>query len=138
MALKKTCRCGKIIDYYQTRCEGCTKALKQNKQRRNKQYDRHQRDKEGQKFYTSKEWQKVREIVKQRDKGLCKLCFSNKKITYADMVHHIEERTENKEKQLDVNNLICLCNSCHNYVHGEYNNGNKKKMQERLKELIKG
>ncbi|WIF94304.1 HNH endonuclease [Caminicella sporogenes] len=140
MALKKLCnRCQKnIIDMSQKYCSECEKIVEDERKERYKRYNQSRTDVKEQKFYQSKEWKHVREIVKSRDKGLCLLCLSEKKINYCDTVHHIEELKVNWNKRLDLDNLICLCESCHQYVHRQYSisEKEKKEMQGKLKKLI--
>ena len=94
-------------------------------------YDKHQRDKEAKRFYNSAAWKKCRELVLKRDNYLCVECLKAKKISPADMVHHIEELKDQPSKALDEDNLVSLCNPCHNQEHGlvkkkENELGNKK------------
>lgn len=131
MALKKLCRCGKTIDYYDSYCEKCKKEMDQEKKNQIKYYDTHHRDKESQTFYNSKPWKIAREIVRRRDSGLCIVCRDNKEIVSSDVVHHIVPLKEDRDKGLDINNLICLCDSCHNIIHREIDKGidDKDKMR---------
>lgn len=56
----------------------------------------------------SGKWPKVRrEFVEQNP--CCSACGSVKMLN----VHHIEPYSDNPERELDKNNLICLCFSCH-------------------------
>ncbi|MFD0951353.1 HNH endonuclease [Virgibacillus natechei] len=82
-----------------------------------KQYDRYERNQESRKFYQSSNWKKVRDYIKARDDGLCQWCLKDKKITKADVVHHIIELTEDMSKALEPSNLECVCHSCHNEHH---------------------
>jgi len=91
-------------------CDECTKKYGSLEKERYRRYRANRSDKEYQIFYTSKEWKKVRETIKQRDNGLCLLCwFKNKLFINLDLVHHIEELKENWNKRLKEDNLICLC-----------------------------
>ena len=67
----------------------------------------------------------TREQVKEQFKGKCALCGGR-----GIQQHHIEYRSENKDKIDDVDNLILLCVECHAKVHS-----NKKKWQPILKEI---
>lgn len=105
-----------------------------------KRYNRTRMDKESQSFYNSKQWKKIRERVKRRDNGLCLYCLLVKNvITTGDLVHHIVEEKQDKSLRLEEDNLIMLCNSCHAYIHGQYerNDITKTKMQDKLKKLVK-
>jgi 5-methylcytosine-specific restriction protein A len=88
---------------------------------RHQDYDesiRNKRDKKYKDFYHSTEWIKTRMVVLIRDNGLCQHCLKKEHITKADMVHHIVEVKVDWNKRLELSNLISLCNSCHNKVHG--------------------
>lgn len=129
MALKKMCaKCQTIIDYGNTYCDRCSKS-------KYKDYNQNKRDKESQKFYNSLAWKSIVKVVRLRDKGLCLNCLSNNKISYYDVVHHIEELKENRDKGLDIDNLICLCHSCHAKIHADYK-VDKVEVQNKLKDIV--
>ena len=69
----------------------------------------------------------TREQVKEQYKGKCALCGKP-----GTQQHHIEYRSENKEKIDDADNLVLLCVECHQKVHS-----NKKHWQPILKKLKK-
>ncbi|SHH06089.1 HNH endonuclease [Tepidibacter thalassicus] len=123
MALKKTCACGKIIDYNQKYCKECEKKYEQERRESNKQYDRHVRYSKDNikysKFYHSAEWVKVRQVAIVRDHALCQDCLKENRITPYDTVHHIVPIKQDWDKRLDVDNLVCLCESCHQKRHKE-------------------
>ena len=68
-------------------------------------------------FYKSKAWQRVRDKVWRRDKGLCQWCLWKGIIREGVEVHHIIELTPenitNAEISLNPDNLILLCRDCH-------------------------
>jgi 5-methylcytosine-specific restriction protein A len=139
MAIKKLCsRCNKIIDYGNTYCDKCQEIADRNKKDSVKYYNTNVRDKESQSFYNSKAWKNIVKVVKSRQHGLCLMCLESNSISYYNVIHHIVELKEDKDKALDINNLICLCSSCHAKIHGEYNKSidTKKVMQNKLKQLI--
>ena len=139
MALKKLCsKCGKVIDYKMSRCLECEAKYQQQKKIDYKYYDDNLRDKKTQAFYNSVEWKQVKKTVHIRDKGLCTMCLSDNKISYAEVVHHIEPLKENYDKRLSTDNLICLCNKHHAQVHAVYdgNKLNKANLQRKLTDLI--
>ncbi|KHO32074.1 hypothetical protein OR62_13755, partial [Clostridium tetani] len=87
MALKKMCpKCGCLISMAEKICEKCIGKYLEEKKESNKLYDRRYRDKRSTEFYHSKPWLIVREQIRERDNGLCKLCLRNKKIRSMDMV----------------------------------------------------
>ena len=139
MALKKLCsKCGKVIDYKMSRCLDCEAKYQKQKKIDYKYYDNNLRDKKSQSFYNSPEWKRIKQAVHIRDKGLCTMCLSENKISYAEVVHHIEPLKENYDKRISTDNLICLCNKHHAYVHAVYgsNNLNKANLQRKLVEMI--
>ncbi|WP_286680113.1 HNH endonuclease signature motif containing protein [Tepidanaerobacter sp. EBM-49] len=119
--LRKTCpRCGAIIEMAQTYCEQCQQEADKQKQERQIRYDteiRYKRDKKYHDFYNSLEWEKVRQAAVARDHALCQDCLKQHRIKPYDTVHHIEPIKDNWGKRLDLNNLICLCESCHQERH---------------------
>lgn len=137
MALKKLCICGKVIDTNIRYCDSCQKLKNKQKKQQHKEYDIKRKDSKEWKFYKSKEWDLLRQLVKQRDNGLCKLCLDSGLIKMYDVTHHIEPIMDNWHRRLDINNCICLCDSCHEKVHSMYENEkNKNKIQTKLFSLI--
>lgn len=139
MALKKLCaKCGKIVDYGNRYCDRCQVIADKMKKDQSKNYNRNNRDKESQSFYNSSAWKAIVSVVKARDKGLCLYCLSKNKLSYYNVIHHIEELKDNKDKSLDIDNLISLCHSCHAKIHVEYKTKNKFELQNKLRELVGG
>jgi len=68
-------------------------------------------------FYHSERWRTLRSKALLRDKYLCIDCKRYGKKVPAKVVHHIKERADYPEHQYDINNLECLCDSCHNKKH---------------------
>lgn len=58
-----------------------------------------------------KMWQKA---VKEAGKNICRKCGGFFPIIHS---HHIKPRSRFPELKHDVSNGICLCNSCHSWVH---------------------
>lgn len=136
MALKKLCRCGKLIDYSQRYCNDCKPKAKQEKAERHKYYDTYKRDKRAAAFYNSTEWEKTRDYVIAKYKGLDLYAFFiDKKIVCADTVHHVEELKENWDRRLDITNLIPLSSANHTKIHEMYKK-DKKNTQEMLVALL--
>jgi 5-methylcytosine-specific restriction enzyme A len=101
----------------------------------NRFYDKYKRDRESKKFYKSKAWQHCRQRVLVRDNHLCQTCLKNGKLTAADMVHHIEELKDKPDLALKEDNLISLCNSCHNKEHPDksYKGKHTKKSKRKIR-----
>lgn len=108
MAMLKLCRCGKCIPIGDSSCSECS-----NQGDRHKIYDKHQRDKKSAKFYSSGQWQRVREQVMIRDKGLCVHCLADKSINKADVVDHIVPIKQQWSLRLSMSNCQALCNHHH-------------------------
>jgi len=138
--LKKTCTCGKIIDYSQQRCDECELKHEQYKAQRYKHYDKNIRSKDTAVFYNSTEWEKTRTEVLRIYKGLDLWeYYINKKIVYADTAHHIIELKDDWSKRLDISNLFPLSSNKpgnHSMVHKLYKK-DKQGTQKLLFELIK-
>jgi 5-methylcytosine-specific restriction enzyme A len=96
-------------------------------------YDKYKRDPESRRFYKSKAWEKCRETIMERDNYLCQKCLKRKKITPADMVHHIKELKDYPELALNEDNLISLCNPCHNEEHPDKGKKKPKKRNSKIK-----
>ena len=73
-------------------------------------------------FYKSQEWQRCREYVWQRDRGLCVDCLKRGRVTPAEEVHHVIEITPENITDpaitLNPENLVSLCRECHRRRHG--------------------
>lgn len=139
MKLKKKCKCGKIIDQSVSMCDECKKKKIESKKKSNRVYNSQNRDKEKDKFYKSKEWKAKRKEILDKYKGLDIYDYIvNEKITYANVVHHIEELGEAKCLALDNNNLIPLTDKNHKRIHKFYNENKEKKliMQIELKKIL--
>ncbi|WBL53610.1 HNH endonuclease [Bacillus phage yong1] len=91
---------------------------KTQQQEETKHYNKHSRNKTITSFYKSTDWKRTRQLGLIRDNYLCQHCLKDHCFTPADMVHHIVEVKEDWSKRLDLDNLVSLCNACHNKVHG--------------------
>ncbi len=137
MSLKKTCTCGKIIDYSQQCCDECKVKYEQYKAQRYKHYDKNIRSKDTTAFYNSTEWEKARAEALRKYKGLDLWeYYINKKIVYADTAHHIIELKDDWSRRLDISNLFPLSSSNHSMIHKLYKK-DKQGTQKLLFELIK-
>ena len=70
-------------------------------------------------FYLSPEWKSKREYILQRDGYMCRECKRYGRAKEATTVHHIKHLDEYPELALDDDNLISLCDACHNKAHPE-------------------
>lgn len=134
--MKKPCPgCKRVLISVSNKyCESCSIKYDARTKRRHKQYSKGRTDTKEQGFYNSSSWRRIKERVKFKDGGACLLCKE-----FMDRVHHIEELKEAYDKRLDEDNLISLCESCHQKVHKQYKKSQKDKenMQNELKKLIK-
>lgn len=117
--LKKICRCGKVIPYNNKSCDECKAKIELERKQSIKYYKKttYERDNKYNKFYKSKEWNSVRQLVIVRDHALCKDCLDKNTITPYNTVHHVVPIKEDWSRRLDIANLICLCESCHQIRH---------------------
>jgi hypothetical protein len=77
---------------------------------------------ERQSFYMSQEWKEACSKVWMRDKAICQRCGMEK----SDMpfhIHHIKS-FQDKDLRADINNLVLLCEACHQWVHSKGNKNN--------------
>jgi len=79
---------------------------------------------------TSVKYKKWRITIYERDNYTCQKCSQ---IGYELNVHHIDNFAINKEKRLDIDNGITLCNGCHRKLHNIYGD---KTIRENLKEFL--
>lgn len=124
MALKKTCTCGKLIDYALPRCSECQARREQERADRYKHYDKHIRNKEAADFYNSGDWEVVRMDAMYKCKGLDLYeYYINHQIVYADTVHHIIELSDDWDRRLDIKNLFPFAQKVqgnHSMIHKLY------------------
>lgn len=84
------------------------------------------------------EYREWRRNVFQRDKYICQCCgahnYKGNKCSIKLNAHHIYNFKDNKEKALDINNGITLCENCHIKFHSLYGKKNNTPLQ--LKEFI--
>ena len=61
-------------------------------------------------------WQKAR-LAYLRQHPICERCEVDGRVTAATLVHHIVELKDGGAR-LDHDNLMALCNDCHEQIHG--------------------
>lgn len=91
-------------------------------------------------FYLSKPWRKIREAALCRDNYLCQICLKKRgRIRTAVIVHHIKPLETHPDLGLTLDNLLSLCNACHNRVHGsDHAAGGARLTTGRRARIIKG
>ena len=72
-------------------------------------------------FYKTNRWHKKREVILKRDNYLCKECSRYNKTTLADTVHHIYPMQQYPKLRMVNDNLVSLCNKCHETMHDRTN-----------------
>jgi len=95
-------------------------------------YDKYKRNQDAKRFYNGVDWLKARKLALIRDSHLCQECLKNKKITAAEMVHHTKTLEDYPELAYDLDNLVSLCNACHNKEHPEKGGGKKKRISAKV------
>ncbi len=70
-------------------------------------------------FYKSKAWRSKREYILKRDGYQCQECRKYGKNTEAKIVHHVIELEDDWTQRLKNNNLVSVCDACHNKIHPE-------------------
>ena len=89
-------------------------------------------------FYHSAAWKHIRAVALMRDGGMCQDCMDRMRAgigimpNRAVMVHHIIPRSERPDLELDMDNLISLCLSCHEERHPERRSKKKRKTLEKI------
>jgi len=78
---------------------------------------------ERQSFYVSKEWKTACSKVWKRDNATCRRCRMKRNSDMPFHIHHIKS-FKNMETRADIDNLILLCEACHQWVHSKGNKNN--------------
>ena len=69
--------------------------------------------------YKSKKWKAKTKAIKKRDGYKCVWCARYGRNRPAVVVHHIKHVDEYPELAFDGDNLVSLCQACHNKAHPE-------------------
>ena len=78
-------------------------------------------------FYVTKAWKQIRLERLAKDNHLCRRCKKRGLLIPATMVHHIRPLEDYPELGLELDNLISLCNTCHEQVEKRGQKYKKKK-----------
>ncbi|QFR25155.1 HNH endonuclease [Schleiferilactobacillus harbinensis] len=65
------------------------------------------------KFYKTPQWKHLRQLVLDRDYGLCQYCKANGKITPANTVDHVVPIEIDQGLATIAGNLATICTDCH-------------------------
>ena len=68
-------------------------------------------------FYKQNKWKDKRKSILRRDEYLCRECKRYGRSRTAQTVHHINPLEDYPELALVSDNLLSLCNSCHDTMH---------------------
>lgn len=94
--------------------------------------------KKRQEVYQSSLWQRMR-LAQLQKEPLCQICLLEDRVTLATEVHHahsfLEAQDEVEKDQLayDSNNLISVCDSCHQRCHHKDLKGTKSLEEIKLR-----
>lgn len=69
--------------------------------------------------YNGRRWKRLSERVKRRDGYRCVWCRRYGRNVAAAVVHHIKPAGEYPELAYRADNLVSLCQACHNKAHPE-------------------
>ena len=124
MLLKSCPRCGVLIQYGGTYCQGCRVVVEEEREKRrqesikrsNKKYNK-TRDPKYTKFYNSRDWRTLSQVYAQAKGFRCESCGQ-----VASEVHHVKaiQTDDGWNRRLDYDNLELLCKSCHNDRHDRF------------------
>jgi 5-methylcytosine-specific restriction protein A len=70
-------------------------------------------------FYKTMAWLNKRAEVLERDNYECQMCKAEGRYGRGNVVHHIKHLTHRPDLALEDDNLVTLCERCHNKVHPE-------------------
>ena len=68
-------------------------------------------------LYNKRTWKRKRAIILRRDKYLCRNCKRYGRKVGATTVHHMIPLSVDSSLAMCSNNLLSLCNKCHEKMH---------------------
>lgn len=77
-----------------------------------RRYDNTPGRKQDKRFYASARWLATRNHV-LRGNPICQICNHN----VSTIAHHVIPRKQDATKELEITNIIGVCNGCHERVH---------------------
>lgn len=107
----KCCNCGIRIPYRTKRCDKCQTEW-------NRQREAYQNE-DIKRFRSSSAWARKSKQILKDNNYQCEMCKDKGVITVATEVHHIIPLSIDFNKRLDDDNLMALCESCHDDIHRE-------------------
>lgn len=97
----------------------------------NRKYNKARTDNKEQAFYKTTGWKQARKVALARDNYLCQDCLKMGYVVPAQTVHHIIPIKVMWQLRLIIDNMICLCESCHQERHRKLNEIQSKKMLQK-------
>lgn len=73
-------------------------------------------------FYNKQAWKSKRVAILKRDNYKCRECKRFGRVTGADTIHHALPLEIRPDLKLNNNNLVSLCNECHEAMHNKFDN----------------
>ncbi len=70
-------------------------------------------------FYATREWKQKRLEILERDNYECQLCKREGRYSKGNVVHHVKHLEDRPDLALDDDNLMTVCEACHNRLHPE-------------------
>lgn len=83
-------------------------------------------DGELRRFYNSTAWKRKRSWIMMRDGYLCQRCRAEGRTRPAEVVHHIRDAEHWPLLRLTDANLVSLCTTCHERIHGRAAGGKRE------------
>ncbi|GEP65780.1 hypothetical protein CBE01nite_35480 [Clostridium beijerinckii] len=128
MICKRCSRCGKRIQTG-SKCN-CS-------QKRYKEYDKDKINSKEKKFYSSDQWNKIKDKAKELYEYIdIYSYYVSNKLEYGQTVHHIVPIKREWEKRFALDNLIYLTESNHRVIHNRMENGEYNEVINELNELV--
>ena len=88
------------------------------------------------KLYSRKAWVTLRHLVYIRDLGICQICKKavslNHKHRHAFIADHIKAHKGDEELFFDIDNVQCVCKSCHDSVKQSHERGGNAKVKQTI------
>lgn len=72
-------------------------------------------------FYNSRTWRNKRKEIISRDNNECQMCKEEGRFSKGETVHHIKHLKKFPSLGMTDENLVTVCNHCHNILHPEKN-----------------
>lgn len=74
---------------------------------------------EERRFYKTAEWKRKRLEILERDNHECQECKREGRFSKGNVVHHVLHLDDRPDLALETDNLLTVCEACHNKLHPE-------------------